>query len=209
MIPHDEIVPPYTPRANSSAPSFSNTAESRPIGLPPVAPAVVTNPVNLHNFRTPMWSATSSPSARHYRNVVERRITDGRCESYHAMRPGVAGRRQLSNRHDRHVADSHMAAGAATAQVQGENPGRETADNILEQEDQQWDSMLGKKPPSIFLAVSVETSCLVCANHCLTENWRSQKEKEKSWTRFRQGVEARQRKKRFRGFGIGIGLLPP
>lgn len=148
-----DAAPPYAPRASTSPPSspprHHAPATPRPhaTGLPPVPPLGPRSTVTLHNFRIPTWSANNAPAARHYRNVAERRITDGRYAA------GDAAKRRLLIDpplviHDdtrpplRPLEDPHLVGEVAARQARRQRLAREANDDILVREDRQWDWLL-------------------------------------------------------------------
>ena len=102
----------------------------------------------MRNFRLPTWSASNGPAARHYRNVAERRITDGRYGGASEPPRGQTSNERVldpPSDHDaemRPLEDPYLVGEEAAAQARRERLARETGDDILVREDQQWDWLL-------------------------------------------------------------------
>ncbi|KAK4086920.1 hypothetical protein Purlil1_8654 [Purpureocillium lilacinum] len=185
---YSDSAPPYAPRgaapaaAGAPARNSSSTPRPRTIGLPPIPPLAPQSAVALPNFRIPTWSANNAPAARHYRNVAERRITDGRYLS-----DGPAGRRysaastvdrtldhqtgtQTTTTHEvRPLEDPYLVGEVAAAQARRERLARESGEDVLLREDRQWDWLLAQM-----------------------KSW---DERERSWAKFRRDLDNTQRKK--------------
>ncbi|KAJ6443928.1 methyltransferase type 12 [Purpureocillium lavendulum] len=183
---HSDSAPPYAPRAaapTTSAPARNESSTPRPrtIGLPPIPPIAPQSAVALPNFRIPTWSANNAPAARHYRNVAERRITDGRylSDSPPARRYGGADRTiehqtsaaapATSTHEVRPLEDPYLVGEVAAAQARRERLARESGDDVLLREDRQWDWLLVQM-----------------------KSW---DERERSWARFRRDLDNTHRKK--------------
>lgn len=153
-----DAAPPYAPIANvspaspESSPARDQTSTPRPqtIGLPPIPPLNPQSVVTLNSFRIPTWSANNAPAARHYRNVAERRMTDGRYSAtdlskrHSAMEPPLVihsgNMPQL-----RPLEDPYLVGEVAARQARRERTTRESGEDILVQEDRQWDWLLGQR----------------------------------------------------------------
>lgn len=164
---HTEAIPAYTPRTTPSA-SAPGVARTQPmprrqtIGLPPVPAARPAAVPSLHNFRVPSWSANNALASRHYHNVAQRRVVDGR----------YADKRNTTDRTAEHIdevrdelrplEDPYLVGEEAAAQARRERLARENGDDILIREDRRWD----------FLLVQMK-------------DW---DERERSWNKFRREV---------------------
>jgi hypothetical protein len=159
LNPHNEVVPPYTPRSTStivspnastttvtraSPPPRSQTAtpQQQTIGLPPIPPAPNSGEPSLSNFRPPIWSTSNALASRHYQNVAERRVMASR-----APAPAPTLRRYIPEpaqpRH-RPLEDPYLVGEHAAATARRERLSREAGDDILLREDQQWDWWLAR-----------------------------------------------------------------
>ncbi|KJZ75948.1 hypothetical protein HIM_04772 [Hirsutella minnesotensis 3608] len=176
-----ETAPPYSPGAVSSPPSSPparrRPANTRPqsIGLPPIPPLAPQSIVTLHNFRAPSWSANNAPAARQYRNVAERRTSDARYQTAndptkrHRPSPQPTEGREGSPSSIRPLEDPYLVGEVAAQQARQERLARESGDDILLQEDRQWDWMLA--------------------------HMRDWDERPRGWARFRRDTDSGQRKK--------------
>ncbi|KND89762.1 hypothetical protein TOPH_05437 [Tolypocladium ophioglossoides CBS 100239] len=179
-----DAAPAYAPRTGTSSatnsPARNETSTPRPqVGLPPIPPASPQTAMTLHNFRIPSWSANNAVAARHYRNVAERRITDGRYLN-DLTRRNELNDRPLENQNDgadeiRPLEDPYLVGEVAAAQARRERLARESGDDVLIREDRQWDWLLAQM-----------------------KDW---DERERSWARFRREVDNGQRKKLLRRIG--------
>ncbi|PFH58156.1 hypothetical protein XA68_14098 [Ophiocordyceps unilateralis] len=197
--PYPDSAPAYAPRAAPTSPTrpppmlldagppSPDANRSRSVGLPPIPPALPQNIVCVHNFRLPTWSANNAPAARHYRNVAERRISDGRYKvAETTIRRPVLGdtapspEDETSTTQPRPLEDPYLVGEVAAAQARRERLAREDTDDILVREDRQWDWLLAHMK--------------VCD------------ERQKNLTKFRQTVDTNQRKTLLHR--IGGRLLP-
>ncbi|PHH85727.1 hypothetical protein CDD83_11250 [Cordyceps sp. RAO-2017] len=154
-IHYTDSAPAYAPRAGpaprATRPATASPTRPQTIGLPPVPPLPPQSFVALQHFRLPTWSANNAPAARHYRNVAERRITDGRYGASDAPLRRYATADHLSG-HDqplppaspllRPLEDPYLVGEVAAAQARSQRLARESGDDILIREDRQWDWML-------------------------------------------------------------------
>jgi len=195
---HQDTLPPYTPpeNRNSSATTSNNrsqqararpTARQQTIGLPPLPPVTpVSAAANLHNFRIPTWSTRNAPAARQLHSVVERRVNnasvdDGGSSSSGMMRrfPGSSldhGRTTL--REDnvlRPLEDPYLVGERAAELAKRERLARERGEDVLQQEDKDWDWML--------------------------EQMKSWEARERSFSRFRREEDTNRRVKLLRRMG--------
>lgn len=111
--------------------------------------------LNIHNYRLPMWSTRNTPAERQYNSVIERRAKAEK-EKQKAARRGSAlaamSRAAIPDRPleygsgsvHRPLEDPYLVGEQAAAQARRERLSRETGDDILIREDQQWDWLLGK-----------------------------------------------------------------
>lgn len=198
-----DVAPAYAPRTGTSsavnAPARNETSTPvAQVGLPPIPPASQTT-MTLHSFRIPTWSANDAVAARHYRNVAERRITDGRYNpSVDATKRNEPNDRPLETQNSgvdeiRPLEDPYLVGEVAAAQARRERLARETGDDILIREDRQWDWLLCQY-----------RGC--CPNplsdaNCPPAQMKDWDERERSWARFRQQVDNSQRKKLLRRIG--------
>ncbi|RDA84889.1 hypothetical protein CP532_0441 [Ophiocordyceps camponoti-leonardi (nom. inval.)] len=198
--PYPDSAPAYAPTASPTSPAFPrpmldaalpspDAIRPRSVGLPPIPPAMPRSAVSVHNFRLPTWSANNAPAARHYRNVAERRISDGRYNVTETIRrPAVGGSRsapspdngEASTPQTRPLEDPYLVGEVAAAQARRERLAREEGDDILIREDRQWDWLLAHMK--------------VCD------------ERQRNLTKFRQNVDTHQRKTLLHR--IGGRLLP-
>ena len=99
---------------------------------------------NLHNFRIPTWSASSSPAARHYKNVAERRVSDARFSTDN-IRRYISADPTIEQRESgtlRPLEDPYLVGEEAASKARRERIARETGEDILIQEDKHWDWLL-------------------------------------------------------------------
>ncbi|RDA94698.1 hypothetical protein CP533_6738 [Ophiocordyceps camponoti-saundersi (nom. inval.)] len=197
--PYPDSAPAYAPLASPTSPALprpmldaalpsSDATRPRSVGLPPIPPAMPPSAVSVHNFRLPTWSANNAPAARHYKNVAERRISDGRYNVTETIRrPALGGSSALpldnggaSTMQPRPLEDPYLVGEVAAAQARRERLAREEGDDILIREDRQWDWLLAHMK--------------VC------------EERQRNLTRFRQNVDTNQRKTLLHR--IGGRLLP-
>ncbi|KAF4589605.1 hypothetical protein GQ602_003494 [Ophiocordyceps camponoti-floridani] len=189
--PYPDSAPAYAPMSPTLPPPIpdaampsADAARSRPVGLPPVPSALPRTVVSVHNFRLPTWSANNAPAARHYRNVAERRISDGRYRMADtAIRRPVledATSSPESGPQTRPLEDPYVVGEVAAAQARRDRLAREEGDDILLREDRQWDWLLAHMK--------------VCD------------ERQKNLTRLRHTVDTNQRKTLLHR--IGDRLLP-
>ncbi|PHH74336.1 hypothetical protein CDD82_4975 [Ophiocordyceps australis] len=175
-----EAAPAYAPRAGFPATPTQGPAQAqaqqarRTTGLPPVPPMPASSVMTIHNYRLASWSANNAPAARHYRNVAERRITDGRypVDSDMAAAPVPARRHYQpleAGQELRPLEDPSLVGEVAAAQARRQRLAREAGDDILIREDRQWDWMLA--------------------------HMNNRDERERSWTRLRRDAEPGHRKK--------------
>lgn len=169
-----EPVPAYTRHAAGAGPDQSRTESSasqrpqqqqeqqqRTIGLPPLPPlASGMGTLNIHNYRLPTWSTRNAPAERQYNSVIERRARAEKERQKAARKSGgvggvgVVGRPRAatldrtfeysSSSVHRPLEDPYLVGEQAAAQARRERLSRETGDDILIREDQQWDWLLGK-----------------------------------------------------------------
>ena len=107
--------------------------------------------MSMHGFHIPTWSASNGPATRHYRNVAERRIASGRYAGQaEPMRRQNSNDRIIENEPPentsseiRPLEDPYLVGEVAAAQARRERLARESGDDILIREDQQWDWLLG------------------------------------------------------------------
>ncbi|PHH60204.1 hypothetical protein CDD81_1946 [Ophiocordyceps australis] len=183
-----EAAPAYAPHAGTPATPTQGPAQTqqarRTTGLPPVPPMPTASAMAIRNYRLPSWSANNAPAARHYRNVAERRIIDGRypVDPEMASAP-VPARRQyqpLEARQElRPLEDPYLVGEVAAAQARRQRLASETGDDILIREDRQWDWMLA--------------------------HMKDRDERERSWTRLRRDTEPGHRKKLLRRISSLMG----
>ncbi|UNI24113.1 hypothetical protein JDV02_009888 [Purpureocillium takamizusanense] len=190
---YSDSAPPYAPRAaapsaaSAAVRSESSAPRPRTVGLPPIPPLAPQSAVSLPNFRIPTWSANNAPAARHYRNVAERRITDGRYLSDspaarrysgaigsdrtldHQASAQTTGMQTTSTHEVRPLEDPYLVGEVAAAQARRERLARESGDDVLLREDRQWDWLLAQM-----------------------KSW---DERERSWAKFRRELDNTQRKK--------------
>ena len=170
--PTSDASPAYTPATNRAAPRTGRAAreshpslDERSVGLPPIPPLPPRNTPSLHNFiRIATWSTTNAPVARHYRSVAERRVTDGRYQPAEVVskrnNPSTAQVTEEENRREepfRPLEDPYLVGEAAAAEARRDRIARETGDDILIKEDQQWDWLLGKNTPRTIPAQSEQS----------------------------------------------------
>ncbi|KAK4074204.1 hypothetical protein H0G86_007806 [Trichoderma simmonsii] len=197
---YNEASPAYTPRATTTTttntattitvagPSqriFSGASSSltgRPtVGLPPLPPLASPRVLNEHNFRIPTWSAGNAPAARHYRNVAERRAIDGRllaAADLIGMRDTTSTiNRQNESNEDpvvRPLEDPYLVGEEAAAEARQRRIAREVGEEMLREEDKQWDWMLAQM---------------------------KRQERDRNWTRMRQEAVNSRRKTLLRRIG--------
>ncbi|KAL9468929.1 hypothetical protein ACSS6W_010623 [Trichoderma asperelloides] len=168
------------PRTQSSLPGRQTT------GLPPLPPLASPSALNTHNYRIPTWSANNAPAARHYRNVAERRATDGWLQAAAAelivgMRDSTINRQNDSSEGPpRPLEDPYLVGEQAAAEARRQRIAREVNESMLQEEDKQWDWMLAQM--------------------------KTREERDRSWTRLRQEAAAQSRRRTL--FGRIGGRLP-
>lgn len=102
-----------------------------------------------------MWSTRNAPAERQYNSVIERRARAEKERQKAARKTGgVIGRPRAgtldrtleysSSSVHRPLEDPYLVGEQAAAQARRERLSRETGDDILIREDQQWDWLLGK-----------------------------------------------------------------
>lgn len=163
-VPNADAVPIYTPRrpaipaqatpgmrpnmqAGQAVQRSEEPARFETIGLPPV-PAQAPNRMPPY-FNFPMSSATDTPTTRHYRKVAERRVVDGR---YQAI--GSPERQRTTRMLDaqnaanaeafRPLEDPYLVGEQAAAEARRERLAREGPNASLQQEERQWDWLIGQ-----------------------------------------------------------------
>ncbi|OAA75356.1 hypothetical protein LEL_07344 [Akanthomyces lecanii RCEF 1005] len=160
-VPHPDAAPLYTPRRHpnsaqstiaAEADSYDGQRRQEParletIGLPPV-PARPPTRIPPH-FSFPMWSAADTPTTRHYRNVAERRVVDGRYQT--AGSPERQRASRLLEEHNaandeafRPLEDPYLVGEQAAAEAKRERLAREGTKTTLQQEERQWDWLIGQ-----------------------------------------------------------------
>lgn len=139
----------------------ASTPQQQTIGLPPVASAPPIGTPSLHNFRIPNWSTRNAPAARQLHSVIERRASamsdvyrSGSGSSSSSSAAGASSPRRYQGFLDspassqdqvsRPLEDPYLVGDRAAEQARQERLSRESGDDILQREDQQWDWMLGK-----------------------------------------------------------------
>ncbi|KAF5016867.1 hypothetical protein F66182_11318 [Fusarium sp. NRRL 66182] len=206
--PFPETVPPYTPPARTQAvaraslvPSGSGTStpttRQQTIGLPPVPAAPLRSQPNLNNFRIATWSSVSSnPTARHYQNVANRRMTAQQRDPVDSLRRAmtdIAEQEQEQRYATRPLEDPYLVGEVAAARARQERLARESGDDILIQEDRQWDWFLGESEAMVLYHAA-------CAN-MKAARMRDSDERQRSWTPYRREAEVGGRKKLLRRIG--------
>ncbi|KAF7546332.1 hypothetical protein G7Z17_g8500 [Cylindrodendrum hubeiense] len=193
VAPYPEAVPPYSPPSNRSdvaastsmllhARSGTSTSRQQTIGLPPVPSAPLRSVPNLNNFRIATWSnLNSSPNARQYQRVAQRRMNAQR-DPVDSLRrvmteriveePPVQERNEPTTRP---LEDPYLVGEVAAATARQERIARESGEDILVREDRQWDWWLLQM-----------------------KDW---DERDRSWTRFRRDAQVSSRKKLLRRIG--------
>lgn len=160
---HSEAPPSYAATAatttagvagTSSRRDVSRTQGSLPgrrtIGLPPLPPLASPGALSTHNYRIPTWSANNAPAARHYRNVAERRATDGWLQAAAAelivgMRDSAINRQNDSSEAPlRPLEDPYLVGEQAAAEARRKRIASEVNESMLREEDKQWDWMLAQ-----------------------------------------------------------------
>ncbi|RFU80870.1 hypothetical protein TARUN_1346 [Trichoderma arundinaceum] len=166
-------------RGNASEAS-SSLSGRQTIGLPPLPPLAAPRALSTHNFRIPTWSTSNAPAARHYRKVAERRMIDGRFQAV----AGVIGVRDppINGQNDdgetpvlRPLEDPYLVGEQAAAEARQQRIAREAGEDMLREEDKQWDWLLAQM-----------------------KTW---EERDRNWTRFRQEAAQTRRKTLFRRIG--------
>ncbi|KYK60671.1 hypothetical protein DCS_01809 [Drechmeria coniospora] len=182
-----DTAPAYAPRATASdvaSPArHRQSSTPRPLatGLPPIPPVSSQGAIALRDFRAPTFFANNAPAARQYRNVAERRITDGRYQMNDPTRRPVATERPPVVRVEeapqgiRPLEDPYLVGEVAAAQARRERLARESGDDILIREDRQWDWLLLQM-----------------------KSW---EERERTWAKYRREIDNQQRKKLLRRIG--------
>ncbi|KGQ02767.1 hypothetical protein BBAD15_g12020 [Beauveria bassiana D1-5] len=194
-VANTDAAPLYTPRgpvspAQNAVVAEADSHDSQPhlesdrlqtIGLPPI-PARPPTRVSPH-FSFPMWSAADAPITRHYRNVAERRVVDGRYQT-----GGTPERQRTARLLEEHNAandetfrpleDPYLVGERAAAEARRERLAREGSCTSLQQEERQWDWLLAQM-----------------------SGW---EERERSWTRIRGEADALQRRRLSRRAGPRI-----
>ncbi|KAM3498142.1 hypothetical protein MY10362_008529 [Beauveria mimosiformis] len=193
--PSYDAAPLYTPRgplspAQNAIVAEADSHDSQPhqesdrpqtIGLPPIPARPPTRVSPHYNF--PMWSAADAPITRHYRNVAERRVFDGRYQT-----GGTPERQRTARLLEEHNAandetfrpleDPYLVGEQAAAEARRERLAREGPRTTLQQEERQWDWLLAQM-----------------------SGW---EERERSWTRIRGEADALQRRRLSRRAGPRI-----
>ncbi|KAM0247001.1 hypothetical protein ACHAQJ_010029 [Trichoderma viride] len=194
---HSEASPAYTATVATAAttttsaigPSsrrnISGTPSSLPgrqtIGLPPLPPIAPSSALSIHNFRIPTWSANNAPAARHYRNVAERRAVDGQLQAAAAevigMRDSIISRQNDNYETPviRPLEDPYLVGEQAAAEARQQRIAREVGENMLREEDKQWDWLLAQM-----------------------KTW---EERDRKWARFRQEAAQSRQRTLFRRIG--------
>ncbi|EGX95086.1 hypothetical protein CCM_03358 [Cordyceps militaris CM01] len=161
-VPNPDAAPLYTPRIPlNPAQSTQSTstvqgdshddrrrrepAQLETIGLPPV-PAHPPTRVPSHLL---MWAAADTPTTRHYRKVAERRVVDGRYQA--AGSPERQRTARLLEEHNaangeafRPLEDPYLVGEQAAAEARRERLAREGSGTTLQQEERQWDWLIGQ-----------------------------------------------------------------
>ncbi|KAH6697464.1 hypothetical protein F5X68DRAFT_186375 [Plectosphaerella plurivora] len=179
---------PYGTPSTSLIPDNARV-QHRTIGLPPIPPRGSATP-SLNNFVIPSWSVVNSNPT--YQNVARRRAQSDHSDPVASMRrafllervaededspPGSSSvsRNQTpepsssSARAHRHLEDPHLVGEEAAALARRRRLARERGNDILIQEDRQWNWFLAQMG-----------------------TW---EERDRSWTRFRQEIDSGQRRK--------------
>lgn len=173
-----------TPRDNNNNNNLVGSSSSsgrQTVGLPPLPPIAAPNAFNAHNFRIPTWSASNAPAARHYRNVAERRAIDGQlqaaAEVVIGMREPPINQQSGSSEGPilRPLEDPYLVGEQAAAEARQQRIAREVGENMLREEDKQWDWMLAQM-----------------------KTWEV---RDRNWTRFRQEAAQSRRRTLFRRIG--------
>ncbi|OAR02806.1 hypothetical protein LLEC1_00212 [Akanthomyces lecanii] len=191
-IPHPEAAPLYTPRRTISSAQSTVAAQAdlnddqrrqeptrlETIGLPPVPQRQPTR-IAPH-FSFPMWSAADTPTTRHYRNVAERRVVDGRYQTASSPeRQRISRLLEEQNAANdeafRPLEDPYLVGEQAAAEAKRERLAREGTNTSIQQEERQWDWLIAQM-----------------------KGW---EERERSWTRIRGEADALQRKRLSRRVG--------
>ncbi|KAI5464543.1 hypothetical protein BGZ63DRAFT_401476 [Mariannaea sp. PMI_226] len=189
VAPYPEAVPPYTPPVNRPAASASTTSlippstgnsHQRTIGLPPVPSGPVRNVPNLNNFSVGNWpSVANNPTNRQYQRVAQRRINAQRDPMDNLRRAmstvSIVEEPQERRQPSRHLEDPYLVGETAAARARQERIAREQGNDILVEEDRQWDWFLAQM-----------------------RDW---DERDRSWARFRREAEMSSRKKLLRRIG--------
>lgn len=197
---YNEASPAYTPRVTTTATSTTTTTTSvagtsqrifsgassslggrQTIGLPPLPPLASPRVLNEHSFRIPTWSAGNAPAARHYRKVAERRVIDGRLLAA-AEVIGMRDSTSTINRQNessegpvlRPLEDPYLVGEQAAAEARQQRIAREVGEEMLREEDKQWDWMLAQM---------------------------KRQERDRNWTRMRQEAVNSRRKTLLRRIG--------
>ncbi|KAH7358299.1 hypothetical protein B0T11DRAFT_102195 [Plectosphaerella cucumerina] len=180
---------PYgTPSPSTSLLPDNPRVQHRTIGLPPIPPRGSTTP-SLNNFIIPSWSVVNSNPT--YQNVARRRAQSDHSDPVASMRRAFLLERVAEDEDSppasssvsrdrtpepssssgarRHLEDPHLVGEEAAAQARRRRLARERGNDILVQEDRQWNWFLAQMG-----------------------TW---EERDRSWTRFRQEIDSGQRRK--------------
>ncbi|KAL7947168.1 hypothetical protein V8C42DRAFT_277587 [Trichoderma barbatum] len=162
---YDEASPAYTPRTTTTTATTttraaepsqriftaasSSLAGRQTTGLPPLPPLASPRVLNNHSFRIPIWSAANAPAARHYRKVAERRVIDGRFQAaveVIGMRDSAITQQNDNNEGPilRPLEDPYLVGEQAAAEARQQRIAREVGEEMLREEDKQWDWMLAQ-----------------------------------------------------------------
>ncbi len=218
-IPNTDAAPLYTPRRPiSSAQSTiavevdshdgqrrQQPARLETIGLPPVPARPPTRVPPQFSF--PMGSAADTPTARHYRKVAERRVFDGRYQTVGSPERQRTSRlleeqNAANDEAFRPLEDPYLVGEHAAAEARRERLAREGSDATLQQEERQWDWLIGQYK----LCQNIPTRENVANNQRIAQ-MRGWEERERSWTRIRGEADALQRRRLSRRVGQRISLM--
>lgn len=97
--------------------------------------------LSTYSLCKPSWKATSNPTFKHYRNVAERRVIEGRRRQRNITTPATAV--AIEPAPLRPLEDPYLVGETAAAAAKRERLARETTDDVLLVEDRRWDWFLG------------------------------------------------------------------
>ncbi|UKZ81100.1 hypothetical protein TrVFT333_008868 [Trichoderma virens FT-333] len=123
--------------------------------------------------------AGNAPAARHYRKVAERRVIDGRIQAAAeviGITASTINRQNESNEPPilRPLEDPYLVGEQAAAEARQQRIAREVGEDMLREEDKQWDWMLAQM---------------------------KRQERDRNWTRLRQEAVNTRRKTLLRRIG--------